>query len=138
MDLSEDYRAIRWMQSNIKGSPVIVEANCVEYHWCTRYTIYTGLPGVVGWNWHQRQQRGLMSTWVEDRVAEVGNFYESVDVEYARSFLDKYDVSYIMVGPLERAAYTPEGIAKFMQFAGKYWTEVYRDGDTAIYQVNPQ
>ena len=138
MDLSEDYRAIRWMQSNIKGSPVIVEANCVEYHWCTRYTIYTGLPGVVGWNWHQRQQRGLMSTWVEDRVAEVGNFYESVDVEYARSFLDKYDVSYIMVGPLERAAYTPEGIAKFKQFAGKYWTEVYRDGDTAIYQVNPQ
>jgi len=93
---------------------------------------------VVGWNWHQRQQRGLMSTWVEDRVAEVGNFYESVDVEYARSFLDKYDVSYIMVGPLERAAYTPEGISKFKQFAGKYWTEVYRDGDTAIYQVNPQ
>jgi uncharacterized membrane protein len=46
MDLSEDYRAIRWMQDNIEGSPVIVEANCTEYRWCTRYTIYTGLPGV--------------------------------------------------------------------------------------------
>jgi uncharacterized membrane protein len=138
LDLSEDYRAIRWMQDNVEGSPVIVEANCVEYHWCTRFTIYTGLPGVVGWNWHQRQQRGLMSTWVEDRVAEVSNFYNAVDLESARSFLDKYDVSYIVVGPLERAAYTPEGIAKFQQNDGTYWAEVYRDGETAIYKVNPE
>jgi uncharacterized membrane protein len=138
MDLSEDYRAIRWMQDNVKGSPVIVEANCVEYHWCTRFTIYTGLPGVVGWNWHQRQQRGLMSTWVEDRVTDVGNFYNSVDLESARSFLDKYNVSYIIVGPMERAAYTAEGLAKFGQYNGTYWTEVYRDGATAIYEVNPQ
>jgi YYY domain-containing protein len=138
MDLSEDYYAIRWMQDHVKGSPVIVEANCVEYHWCTRFTIYTGLPGVVGWNWHQRQQRGLMATWVEERVTEVANFYNSVDPEYARSFLDKYDVSYIIVGPLEWAAYTPEGIAKFSQLEGQYWSEVYRDGATAIYKVNPK
>lgn len=135
MDLSEDYRAIRWMQDNVQGSPVIVEANCVEYHWCTRFTIYTGLPGVVGWNWHQRQQRGLMSTWVEDRVAQVGSFYNNIDTQQARTFLNTYDVSYIIVGPLERAAYSPEGLSKFRAFEGKYWREVYRDGDTVIYEV---
>ena len=135
LDLSEDYRAIRWMQDNVKGSPVIVETNCPEYRWCTRFTIYTGLPGVVGWNWHQRQQRVFTSTWVEARVAEVGNFYNSIDVEYAREFLKTYDVRYIVVGQLERAAYTPEGIAKFEQFNERYWREVYRDGNTAIYEV---
>jgi YYY domain-containing protein len=138
MDLSKDYRAIRWMQDNVKGSPVIVEANCVEYHWCTRFTIYTGLPGVVGWNWHQRQQRGLMSTWVEDRVAEIGNFYDTTNIDDTRAFLDKYNVSYIIVGPMEHAAYTPEGIAKFAQYDGDFWDAVYRDGDTVIYKVNPK
>jgi YYY domain-containing protein len=135
LDLSEDYRAIRWMQDNVPGSPVIVEANCSEYRWCTRFTIYTGLPGVVGWNWHQRQQRLFTSTWVESRVVDVGNFYNAVDAEFMNDFLKTYDVSYIIVGQLERAAYTPEGIAKFEQFDGTYWQEVYRDGSTAIYEV---
>jgi YYY domain-containing protein len=137
MDLSEDYRAIRWMQDNVQGSPVIVEANCPEYRWCTRFTIYTGLPGVVGWNWHQRQQRGFMSTWVEDRVSDVGDFYNSVDIEYTRTFLDTYDVGYIIVGQLERAGYTPEGIAKFEAFERMYWRAVYRDTNTVIYEVIP-
>jgi len=137
LDLSEDYRAIRWMQDNVQGSPVIVEANCVEYRWCTRYTIYTGLPGVVGWNWHQRQQRVFTSGWVEERVASIGNFYNSIDPEFSRAFLKTYDVKYIIVGQLERAAYTPEGIAKFDQLEGQYWQAVYRDGSTVIYEVIP-
>jgi uncharacterized membrane protein len=135
LDLSEDYHAIRWMQDNVKGSPVIVEANCSEYRWCTRFTIYTGLPGVVGWNWHQRQQRVLQYLWVEDRVNSVGNFYNSRETQTARQFLKKYHVRYIIVGELERAAYTPEGLAKFKLFDGKYWNAVYQDGDTVIYEV---
>ncbi|HET9910419.1 MAG TPA: DUF2298 domain-containing protein [Anaerolineales bacterium] len=135
LDLSEDYRAIRWMQDHVQGSPVIVEGNCSEYRWCTRFTIYTGLPGVVGWNWHQRQQRVYTAAWVEERVADVGNFYTSTNVQIAREFLEEYDVRYIIVGQLERAAYAPESLAKFEQFKGQYWREVYRDGNTVIYEV---
>jgi uncharacterized membrane protein len=135
--LDEDYSAIRWMQDHVQGSPVIVEANCTEYHYCTRFTIYTGLPGVLGWNWHQRQQRGLMANWVEDRVDQIDNFYNSLDIDAARTFLKTYDVKYIIVGQLERAEYTPEGIAKFEIFEGKYWREVYRNGSTVIYEVLP-
>jgi uncharacterized membrane protein len=137
LDLSEDYRAIRWMQDNVQGSPVIVEANCPEYRWCTRFTIYTGLPGVVGWNWHQRQQRVFTSIQVQDRVNEVGEFYNSLTAEYAGNFLKKHSVRYIILGQLERAAHTPEGIAKFEQFDGTLWRSVYRDGSTAIYEVLP-
>jgi YYY domain-containing protein len=137
LSLDEDYRAIRWMQENVPGSPVIVEANCVEYHWCTRFTIYTGLPGVVGWNWHQRQQRVYTSTWVQERVNAVGDFYDSFDVEFARAFLKTYDVRYIIVGQLEQATYKHGGIIKFEQYDGAYWRSVYRDGSTVIYEVIP-
>ena len=142
MDLSEDYRAIRWMQDNVKGSPVIVEANCSEYHWCTRYTIYTGLPGVVGWNWHQRQQRGIFAPNVQLRVDDVGVFYSTPDLQQALNFLKKYEVKYIVVGQLERNIYPPaeptmDGLAKFEQYNGKYWNAVYRDANTTIYEVLP-
>ena len=135
LDLSEDYKAIRWMQDNVKGSPVIVEGNCSEYRWCTRFTIYTGLPGVVGWNWHQRQQRVLQAMWVEDRVNAVGNFYNSMDIDFTRSFLKTYNVHYIIIGELERAAYTPQGLSKFAQYDGRLWHTVYHAGNTVIYEV---
>jgi YYY domain-containing protein len=137
MDLVQDYKAIRWMQDNVQGSPVIVEANCPEYHWCTRFTIYTGLPGVVGWNWHQRQQRTQFPQLVEDRVNAIDSFYLTSDVESARAFLQEYNVRYIILGQLERAEYAGSGLDKFEQYDGKLWNSVYREGDTVIYQVLP-
>ncbi len=143
MDLSEDYHAIRWMQDNVKGSPVIVEGNCTEYRWCTRYTIYTGLPGVLGWNWHQRQQRALIApNTITDRVADIGAFYTTIDIEWARAFLKKYQVKYIVVGQLERNIYpvlegAADGLIKFEQYEGKYWKAVYHDKNTTIYEVLP-
>jgi uncharacterized membrane protein len=136
MDLSQDYNAIRWLQDHVIGSPVIVEAHLTEYRWGTRNTIYTGLPGVIGWNWHQRQQRTLLpDNWVWDRVNAVGEFYETTDQDSVVSFLDRYDVSYIILGQLERAKYSPEGILKFEQYNGSLWRDVFRDRDTVIYEV---
>ncbi|MCX8026049.1 MAG: hypothetical protein N3A60_12680, partial [Thermanaerothrix sp.] len=136
LDLSQDYRAIRWMQENVKGSPVIVEANVPEYRWGNRFTIYTGLPGVVGWNWHQRQQRALLpDTWVTERVVAVASFYNTTDLQEAKRFLERYRVSYVIVGQLEKAVYQAEGLAKFEAQEGRLWRRVYYDADTAIYQV---
>lgn len=136
LELIEDYRAIRWMQENVKGSPVIVEANTPEYRWGSRFTIYTGLPGVLGWNWHQRQQRAVVpSEWVTDRVKEIGDFYSLTDKAMVVDFLQKYQVKYIVVGQLERAVYPSYGLAKFKEWDGTFWKQVYQDGQTAIYEV---
>ena len=138
MDLSQDYRAIRWMQDNVQGSPVIVETNCPEYRWCSRFTIYTGLPGVVGWNWHQRQQRALgPPTLVTDRVDAIGEFYNTLNIDTALAFLDKYDVRYIVVGQLEDIYYDSAGLRKFARYDGTYWKTVYHNVDTTIYEVLP-
>ena len=55
----------------------------------------------------------------------------------ARSFLNEYNVKYIIVGQLEQAEYAGPGLDKFVQYNGKLWNSVYRDGDTVIYQVLP-
>jgi YYY domain-containing protein len=136
MDLSQDYRAIKWFQENIPGSPVIIEGNMVEYHWGTRFTIYTGLPNVIGWNWHQRQQRARAPEYViPERLNDVTEFYTTTVPDRARKILEKYQVEYVIVGQLEKALYSGQGLDKFEQLDGAFWREVYRDGETVIYQV---
>ncbi|HPR34114.1 MAG TPA: DUF2298 domain-containing protein [Anaerolineaceae bacterium] len=136
MDLGQDYRAILWMQENIEGSPVILEAQAYEYYWGNRYTIYTGLPGVVGWNYHQRQQRALTgSDKVQARVDEVNGFFLSLDEDFVRNYLEKYRVEYIIVGQQEKAFYPQEALMKFPAYNGILWDEVYREDSTVIYRV---
>jgi YYY domain-containing protein len=106
MELDEDYEAILWMQENIEGSPVIIEGNTPEYRWGSRYTIYTGLPGVLGWNWHQRQQRGFVGdNSVMDRAHAIASFYADPSVEEAVDFIHEFAVSYVVVGRLEKQYY---------------------------------
>ena len=141
MDLSEDYAAIRWMQDHVEGSPVIVEASPTEYKFGSRYTIYTGLPGVVGWNYHQRQQRPGRSDEVWARVNGIGDFYNTTNLDDAARFLEKYHVKYIIVGQMEKGMYSADGIAKFSEAAGgaeygNLWKCVYDRGHTQIYEVN--
>ena len=135
MDLSEDYQAIKWMQENITGSPVIVEASPTEYKFGSRYTVYTGLPGVVGWNYHQRQQRGQISREVWNRVDGIGEFYNTTDIAAAVSFLDKYNVKYIIAGQMEKGMYDVFGMDKFSKYDGDLWDCVYNSGSTQIYSV---
>ncbi len=139
LDLSQDYDAIRWMQDNVDGSPVIVEGNTVEYRWGSRFSIYTGLADVIGWNWHQRQQRAVLpSEWITKRVDEVRDFYETYDIGKAEKFLDKYNVRYVIVGQLERALYPGPGLRKFELDKQNLWREVYRNKETVILEVIKQ
>jgi uncharacterized membrane protein len=104
--LANDYHAIQWLQDTVQGTPVIVEANTPEYRWGSRMTIYTGLPGVLGWNWHQRQQRVASETLaVTKRALDITSFYQTRSVEEAAAFLARYGVRYVVVGELEYAQY---------------------------------
>jgi uncharacterized membrane protein len=136
LDLNQDYQAIIWMQDHVQGSPAIVEAYTDEYRWGARFAINTGLPAVLGWNFHQRQQREFVpgnDIWA--RVGEVNEFYTTTDLALVHNFLNTYRVKYIIVGQLERAYYPGPGLDKFAQQDGVLWHAVYRQGDTVIYEV---
>ncbi|HEX9680100.1 MAG TPA: DUF2298 domain-containing protein, partial [Anaerolineales bacterium] len=103
--LAEDARAIRWLQEQVQGTPVIVEAHVPEYRWGARMAIYTGLPTVLGWKHHQSQQRIVSGDPTTLRAIEVSSFYLTPSSEEARSFLERYAVEYVIVGRLERMYY---------------------------------
>ncbi|MGD8455568.1 MAG: DUF2298 domain-containing protein [Anaerolineales bacterium] len=137
--LGEDLEAIQWLQQNVEGSPVIVEGPAPLYHWSSRMTIYTGLPGVLGWDWHQIQQRGFVTTsQIGERRDAIIKFFNTVDVSFVEDFLAKYDVSYIILGTLERNFYPGPGLEKFDTLEGVLWREVYQEGGNTIYQVIPE
>ncbi|HEY7066825.1 MAG TPA: DUF2298 domain-containing protein, partial [Chloroflexota bacterium] len=125
--LDSDYQAIRWMQDNVPGSPVVLEANTGLYKWGSRVSILTGLPTVVGWDWHQRQQRGDFSWMVEERVRDVQIMYETPDWSTVAPLFRKYGVEYVYVGPLERAYYSDMGLRKFRDLTGSVFDLVYAD-----------
>ena len=135
LDLPSDYEAIRWLMENVQGTPVILEGYAPLYHWGSRYSIYTGLPTVMGWDWHQKQQRSAYGERVDQRVREVNRFYENPDVEQAWGTIRKYGVRLIVVGGLERAYYPAAGLGKLDRMVGNGLEVVYQEGGVTIYQV---
>ena len=140
LNLGLDYAAILYMQDQVNGTPVIVEGHTEEYRWGSRFSIYTGLPSVVGWSWHVRQHNSLLDGAVVDkRIDEVNNFYNTSDIQAATQFLNEYQVQYVIVGGLERAYYAPAGISKFADMANQgILRTVFGDetsGTTTIYEV---
>jgi uncharacterized membrane protein len=94
-------------------------------------SIYTGLPTVLGWDWHETQQRGLFGDQdIQRRAGDVTNMYANPSLEAIRPLLREYGVRYVYIGPLERETYPASGLEKFTQLPAAYDT----DG-VQIYQV---
>lgn len=137
LTLVNDYEAIQWLRRNVHGSPVVAEANAPLYHWGSRISIYTGLPTIIGWDWHEKQQRSLVPGEIIDkRLQDVSDLFSSADPIVAAQIIRRYDVSYIFVGEEERAFYPDSGLSKFdaMTQAGLLET-VYDKGPVKIYHV---
>jgi YYY domain-containing protein len=144
MPLKHDLEAIRWMLENVDGSPVIAEVNTYPrlYGWGNRFAMFTGNPAIVGWDYHERQQRSIgipnaVPEAVPDRVAAVQEAYRTRDPERAYRILSRFGVEYLVVGPLERA-YFPRGQAKWAAREGVLWTLAYRNEGVEIYRLRPQ
>jgi YYY domain-containing protein len=137
--LRYDYEAIRWMQDHVDGSPIIIEGTTGGnlYRWGNRFSIYTGLPAVVGWQWHQRQQRAALSDRiVYDRDDDLTEFYNTPDIGRALTLIRRYHAAYIILGDLERVYYNEAGFGKFDEMVQLgYLSIAYRNEGTTVFKV---
>ncbi len=132
--LSDDQPLITWLRENVQGSPVIAEAVGPLYHWTGRISEYTGLPAVIGWDWHQVQQRTDYQPLIDRRRVDMASLYTTSSTDLANQYLRKYNVSYLVVGTEEVLRGTDEGLAKFDTMPAL--SRVFSSGDYRIYRVD--
>lgn len=96
-----DYEAISWLNQNVTGQPVVLEANGDSYSGYERVSVATGLPTVMGWYVHEWLWRN--DTDAQNvRSADIKTIYTSTDKANVEALIDQYDISYIYIGKLER------------------------------------
>jgi uncharacterized membrane protein len=128
-----EYEAIQWLNRNVEGTPVILEAVGGDFSDFARVSSRTGLPTVLGWPNHERTWRSSDAPFA-GREDDVRRIYETADPLEARQLLEMYDVEYVYVGRLEREEYGEEGLARF----GEFMVPVFENDSVAIYRMPAQ
>ena len=131
----DDYAAIEWLNAHAKGAPVILETPGQSYNYEGRISALTGLPSVLGWASHEAQWPGSYEEQGK-REPDIEAIYNTIlrtdkDATEILTLLQKYDVTYVIVGPTERARYPQAGLEKFDWLL----EPVFQQGATTIYRV---
>lgn len=126
-----DYAAIQWLQENVSGSPTILEAPGGSYSQYGRVSSQTGLPTVLGWDFHEQQWRGTYEEPAK-RLPDIERIYKGLNADEVLKLLEEYGIQYVYVGDLERSKYglQPAMVAKF----GRVMELVYEANGVSIYQ----
>jgi uncharacterized membrane protein len=111
--------------------------------WGSRFSIFTGIPALMGWDGHVKEWIGSqpgMNSDIEKRFAATDEIFREKDPVVAKKYLDAYGVRLVMVGTVERfgvpgrkGGYPPEGLAKFSSFLPL----IYKNPQVEIYYNPP-
>ena len=133
----DDWAGIEWIQSQkskVKSQKsdkyVLVEADGDSYTDYNRFSVFTGIPTVVGWAVHEWLWRGGYDV-VAPRREEVAKIYESTDLAQTGNILKKYHVGMVVVGSLERTKYKNLQEWKFASLGRK----VFQSKETVLYEI---
>jgi YYY domain-containing protein len=120
----------RWLSRQVEGVPVMLEAHGDSYGEYARVSMNTGLPTVLGWEYHLFQQAHSIAE-IHERRDDVRLLYSTTDAATGEALMRKYHVDLVFVGPLERRTYPAAGLAKFGAWG--VTQPVFESGNVAIY-----
>lgn len=123
-----------WLATSVSGLPTIAEAWGPSYQDFTRVCMNSGLPTVLGWDYHLTQ-RGKSWAAIDQRKEDLRTLYTAQTAEQAAAVLRRYQVRYVVSGPVEQRAYLGEKSPSFDSFEGLL-RPVFRKGGTTLYEVS--
>ncbi|MGN0506726.1 MAG: DUF2298 domain-containing protein [Lachnospiraceae bacterium] len=129
-----DAEAIDWINENIEGRPVMLEAPGDSYTYYQRVSVTTGLPTVIGWHTHEWLWKNNLAL-VDARVADVKTIYTSKDMTQVKELLELYHVEYIYIGGQEHKKYADDGGVNLegLRYLG---TVVFENEGVVILQID--
>lgn len=133
----DEYEAAIWLAENLPGRPLILEAVDGDYSAAGRVSSRTGFPTVLGWPFHEAQERGgrdypAQAARVAARQQDVETIYRTTNIDEARALLTRYGVDYVYLGRLELDRYGAAGVEKFEQL-GRI---TFRNRTVTVYGVS--
>ncbi len=128
----QQFAVAQWLRQNVPGDQTVLQADGNSYTAGGRFASLTGLPTIMGWIFHEEQQRPDLAA-IGRRDQDVTTIYSSTSVDQVIPLLLEYHVQYVVVGPLEQQMYgSTGGLSKFADLG----TLVYSPGPgTAVYRV---
>lgn len=123
----DEVAGIEWLKSAPSG--VVAEAVGGSYSEFARVATHSGHPNVLGWPGHESQWRGGAEE-MGSRQNDIERLYRTAEWTEAQDILRQYNVRYVYIGPLERAAYGVNE-TKFQRFL----QPVFQQGQVTIYEV---
>ncbi|MFI5179805.1 MAG: DUF2298 domain-containing protein [Thermoanaerobaculia bacterium] len=128
-----DRAAFDWINRTVPGLPVLCEAWGPSYGEYGRVSMNTGLPVVVGWDYHV-QQRGHTRAEIDRRKADLAVIYRSPERERVEELLGRYHVALVYFGPLEQQTYGPASLPRFREW-DSFLSPVYQNPGVTIFAV---
>jgi uncharacterized membrane protein len=99
-----------------------------------RVAAVTGRPTLLGWSGSHERLRHRRSPEVlaeiADRERDIPIIYTTTSPAVARQLLERYNVQYLFIGPVEQRLYAGPGLDKFDAFLEL----VFQQGDVRIYR----
>jgi len=127
----DNLEAINWINKNISGQPVMLEAVGDSYTTFNQISVATGLPTVQGWIVHEWLWRGGYDK-PKQRQDDVQAIYEDKDINRLKVLIQKYNIKYIFVGAKEYEKYPNLNEDNFIKIGGQI---IFQSGKTKIYQL---
>lgn len=134
---ASDWPLIEWFRREAVGFPTVAEAPGRGYAWTSRIATYAGIPTVIGWPYHESQQRGGDGAEIDRRVTDLTALYTRNDPTAALKVLWRYDVRYIVFGAAEQALIeaTPGAVTADLRSL-PCTTNVFTHADTYVLAVD--
>lgn len=142
MDHPEELEAIRWLNDEVEGAPIIVESAAGSHYYGSFFRIssYTGLPTIVG-RWGQVPWNvDMTQVEIDDREGAAKTIYKSEDVAEVQQVIADFDVTYVYVGHREISSYSgnksANEFAAFLQQKFSSFMDVaFQNEGVIIYKV---